>query len=121
MAQAPLPAELRIEVLKHYLNLTNGVHSDRFPTIKKTHVDLLVSLPSIAEVVPEALYSNNKLTVVPKSVADAGDPDFTCLAPWQCHKTLIRYPQACQTYYIRRLEFHFWVNKRGATTLFEMR
>jgi hypothetical protein len=92
---AKVPAELLVKILSEYLKFPNGIHSDRFHSIKKVRVDKLLSIPSYAKIVPEALYRDNKLTINAEIIAKTKS------------QTRILYPQAIQTNYIRDLEFQF--------------
>jgi hypothetical protein len=98
-AAARIPAELRMQILSEYLKLPNGIHSDRFPSIKKVRVDKLLSIPSLAEIVPETLYRNKKLIIKAEPGYDGK------------YDTRILYPQASQTDYVRDLEFQFRLDK----------
>ncbi|KAK7185093.1 hypothetical protein PSPO01_09005 [Paraphaeosphaeria sporulosa] len=62
-AIAKLPEEILLEILAQALHFPNGIHSDRWLHLKKARVDKLLSLPSFAHLVPEALFKYNTLII----------------------------------------------------------
>lgn len=62
-AAGHLPENVIVEILSQALRFPNGIQSDRWAYLKKLRVDKFLSIPSLAHVVPEALFKHNKLII----------------------------------------------------------
>jgi hypothetical protein len=92
-----LPAEIMLEILGYALALPNGIHSERFETIKKIRVDRMSAInKSYPNVVSEALYKHNKVIIKPRHPKKMSE-----LAPGPA----ITYPTVQQSKFVRQLEF----------------
>lgn len=105
----PLPTEIMLQILGDALGLPNGVHSDRWSTIKRARVDKFSLVnKEVSALVPEAFYKSNKIMIKAK--------DMSQVPGTYLHRTRITHPDVEQSKFVRELEFqpHMW-NNNGLT------
>ncbi|KAF2875689.1 hypothetical protein BDV95DRAFT_591141 [Massariosphaeria phaeospora] len=98
---ASLPEEIRFQILEYVLTFPHGIHSECWPWTRKTRVAPLLTIPSMAHLVPEALHSNNSLTIrltfKPQTPKDGKGATY---------KTQLDYPLGTNNKWVKDLEFH---------------
>ena len=97
-----MPDEIKLQILGHYFNLRNGLHSERYPFLKDMRVDRISCIEGWGNLVPECLYRNNTLVIKPlvRMLGSAGNV---------YDQVFIAYPPPNLTNYVQKLEFRFEV------------
>jgi hypothetical protein len=61
-----LPNEIMLQILGHIMTLPNGVHGDRWDTLKAVRMDKFSISQNITQMAREAFYKSNTIIVKPK-------------------------------------------------------
>lgn len=96
-----IPDEIKLGILKHYFDLRNGLHSERYPVLKQIRVDTVSCVPGIGRLIPEALYKNNTLVIKPSIIVSKIDDQTSQ------DVSTIKYPPPHLNSYVKHLEFRF--------------
>jgi len=86
---ADLPDELLFRILSFALKLPNGIHFQRWYSVKRLRFNPLLAMKCLRSVTPEALYKANKITI-----------GFTNAASGFI-ETFIQYPSTTVSQWIR--------------------
>ncbi|KAH7402216.1 hypothetical protein DE146DRAFT_652744 [Phaeosphaeria sp. MPI-PUGE-AT-0046c] len=106
MVSSPLalPAEIMLQILSDALKLPNGIHSDRWSTIKQARVDKFSLLnKEMSTLIPEAFFTSNKVVLKPV-------PRLPDCAGIVSRYHYITCPNSEQRKFMQELEFrpHMW-------------
>ncbi|KAF2655169.1 hypothetical protein K491DRAFT_679128 [Lophiostoma macrostomum CBS 122681] len=87
-----MPTGIKLRILRHCFDLPTGLHSDRYPILRKLRIDKISCIEKLGHLVPEALYKNNILVIKPVVA---------------CERISIPYPPPKLNNHVHKLEFVF--------------